>query len=258
MATPFDRCIIPLGSARDARGPGPRGGRLAQTVSGVLFGMGGVLYDDSVWRRWLLRLLGQLGLHTNYRSFYRVWDREFLKAVQSGQTELCQAFRIFLRSVGLTPAQIDEVEAACQARRRRLEESTRALPGVKATLARLYQSGLTLGVLANSEHPSEVLQERLERMGLGGLFQVVLSSLDLRRTKPDLACYRTALAALKLGSHEVAYVGNESDELAGAARVGLYTVGFNYDPDAQADAFIARFEELAEVVEPRRPMAAAG
>lgn len=31
---------------------------------GLLFDMGDVLYDATVWRRWLLQLLHKMGLHT--------------------------------------------------------------------------------------------------------------------------------------------------------------------------------------------------
>jgi HAD superfamily hydrolase (TIGR01509 family) len=199
-----------------------------------------------------------LGLHTNYRSFYRLWDREFLVEVHRGRCEFCVAFRSFLRAAGLTRAQIDEVEAACQARRRSWEAKVRPLPGVKATLARLHQAGLALGALTDSEYTAAVLQERLERMGLGGLLETVVSSFDLGHTRPAPLCYHTALAALKRSAADVAFVGHDSEELEGAALVGMPTIAFNFAADARADVFIARFDELSEVVDRQHPYAAAG
>jgi HAD superfamily hydrolase (TIGR01509 family) len=231
--------------------------RLATPVAGMLFDMGGVLYEDTAWRRWLLRLLHQMGLYTHYRTFFRVWDREFLVHVQRGQCSFCDAFAQFMRSVGLSRAMVDEVEAACQARRRELETGIRALPGVKSTLLRLQQAGVVLGALNNSDQTSSALVDRLERIGLAGLFVVVLSSIDLKRTKPDPVCYHTALEAMNLPVSRVAFVGHDAEELAGATAVGMQTVAFNFDPDAQADVFIARFEELAEILTVRRGIAAA-
>ena len=231
--------------------------RLAAPVAGILFDMGGVLYDDTAWRRWLLRLLHQVGLYTHYRSFFRVWDREFLARVQRGECLFCEAFHQFMLSVGLSPALVDEVEAACQARRRELEAGIRPLPGVKSTLVRLRQANVVLAALNNSDQTTPALVERLERIGLGGLFGVVLSSIDLQRTKPDPASYQTALEAMGLPASSVAFVGHDAEELSGATAVGLQTVAFNFDPDAQADVFIARFEELAEILSVRRDMAAA-
>ena len=39
-----------------------------------------------------------------------------------------------------------------------------------------------------------------------------------------------------------------SEELAGASRVGMPTIAFNYDAGARADVFLTRFEELLELV----------
>jgi hypothetical protein len=39
-------------------------------------------------------------------------------------------------------------------------------------------------------------------------------------------------------------VGHKVSELAGARAVGMQTVAFNYDKDAQADHFIEKFSDL--------------
>ena len=226
------------------------GGTLPRPVEGLLFDMGDVLYDATLWRRWLLRVLSQLGVHTSYRSFFHIWDHDFLDDVYRGRREFCEAFQAFLLSVGLSPGQIDEVEAACQARRNEWERNARLLPGVKPTLAKLHAAAVTMGVLSDSECPAAVLSERLERLGLRGIFHTVVSSLDLERIKPDPVCYRTALGAIGLSADRVAFVGHDTEELAGAAGVGMATIAFNYDTDAKADVFITRFEELFPLVGP--------
>jgi HAD superfamily hydrolase (TIGR01509 family) len=235
------RCVTPL--------PWP--------VSGLLFDMGGVLYDETTWRRWLLRLLRQLGVAGDYRDFFRVWDCDFQGTVHRGECNFCDAFRTFLRSVGLTPAQSDEVEASCRAQRRMFDTGLRLLPGVKSTLSRLRQLGFVLGAVTDSEHPAEVLRSRLDQLGLEDVFTTVVSSFDLRRTKPDPACYLAALEAMRLPAVAVAFVGHEAAELAGAAAVGMPTIACHFEASARADVFIARFEDLLEVVQ-RRTYAAAG
>jgi HAD superfamily hydrolase (TIGR01509 family) len=235
---------------RTAALPGP--------IRGVLFDMGNVLYDDTLWRRWVLQLLSHVGLHTNYRSFFRIWDRDYLDDVHRGRREFSEAFQAFLLSAGLSHSQIDEVEAACRARRRQLEDDARPLPGVKTTLERLHQSGLTLGVVSNSEHPAGVLRQRLDQFAVGRLLAAVVSSIDLKRTMPDPACYLTAVRALNLPAARVAFVGHDLEELAGAAAVGMPTIAFNFDADAQADVYLARFEDLLDVIRRQPPFAAAG
>jgi len=217
---------------------------LRRPAAGLLFDMGDVLYDDTVWRRWLLRVLGRLGLHTNYRSFFHIWDHDFLDDVYRGRREFSEAFGAFLLAAGLSPAQIDEVEAACQTRRNQWKVSARLLPGVKSTLERLHAAGIVMGTLSNSEHPGALLVERLQRLGVGGVFKAVVSSIDLERIKPDPVCYLAAARALDLPVDRVVFVGHDARELVGAKKAGMSTIAFNSDPRAKADVFLTRFDEL--------------
>ena len=241
---------LPAATMRVASLPGP--------VRGVLFDLCNVLYDATVWRRWLLRVLGKLGLHTTYGCFFRVWQRDYLDDVHRGQSGFCEAFAEFLRSVGLSRGQIEEIQVACRSRRIRLEDEARLLPGVNATLAKLHGRGLVLGAIGNSERTADQLRQRLGRFGVETLFATVVSSIDLRQTMPDPFCYRTALEAMGLPAAEVAFVGHDPAELAGAAAAGMSTVAFNQDPDARADAALSRFDDLPELVGSARPAAAAG
>lgn len=221
------------------------------SVQGLLFDMGDVLYDATVWRRWLLQLLHRMGLHTHYRSFFKIWDCDFLDDVHCGRREYSEAFQAFLFSAGLSRGQIDEVEAASQARKRTLEESVRPFPGVRATLERLHAAGMTLGVLSDSESTAEELRARLSQLGIGGFFSAIVSSIDLERTKPDSACYLTALGALGLTAAQTAFVGHDAEELAGAKAVGMLTLAFNYEPGVAADRHLSRFEELLSLTDRR-------
>lgn len=221
---------------------------LARPLRGVLFDMCNILYDDTVWRRWILQLLGKMGLHTNYCSFFRLWDRDFLDDVHTGRREFREAFESFLRCAGLSAGQIDEVEAAGHARRRLLESHARPLPGVRQTLWRLHQAGFALGLVCDSEHSAVELRGRMQRFGIEKLFPALVSSVDLRRCMPDPEIYRAAVSEMNLPPEEVAFVGHDRAELAGAAAVGMATIAFNFDPDAQADVHLTRFEELILVL----------
>src|SRR3989304_5633212 len=90
-------------------------GRLPRPAGGLLFAMGNVLYDATLWRRWLLQLVRRLGVRTDYRGFFETWERDYLDDVYRGRREFCEAVRAFLLSTGLLPAQADALEGACQA-----------------------------------------------------------------------------------------------------------------------------------------------
>jgi beta-phosphoglucomutase-like phosphatase (HAD superfamily) len=221
---------------------------LRRPLRGILFDMCNILYDDTVWRRWVLQLLGRLGLYTNYHSFFRLWDRDFLDDVHTGRRDFREAFGAFLRCAGLSPGQINEVEAASHARRRHLEKHARPLPGVRHTLWRLHQAGFIMGLVCDSEVPSSELRARMQRFGIDKLFPTLVSSIDLRQCMPVPEVYLAAVKAMDIAPEQVAFVGHDRVELAGAASVGMATIAFNFAPDAQADVHLTRFEELILVL----------
>jgi HAD superfamily hydrolase (TIGR01509 family) len=215
----------------------------------VIFDMGNVLYDATLWRRWLARLLSRLVGHVDYDSIRRVWDRYYLVDVHRGRREHAEAFQEYLLSTGLSWAQIDEVVAASHIERQELEADARPFPGVAATLAKLHAAGLALALVADAPCPATQLEARLHRLGLGGRFRAVLSSFDLEAIKPAPECYRAALRALDLEAHQAAFVGYDAESLAGATAAGLRTAAFNYESHARADVYLARFDELIEAID---------
>lgn len=230
----------------------------AAPVAALIFDPGDVLYDATMWRRWLLQQLGRLGLHTHYRTFYRVWERDYLADVFRGRRDFWNALRSYLLEVGLNRGQIDELSIAAHARERQFQVGTRPLPGVSATLAQLASRGIRLACLCNSHTPAVQLSEDLERLGLAERFELVLSSFDLGCAMPAVGSYQAVLTRLRLAADHAAFVGHDSQELAGAATAGLWTIGVNHDPDAQADILLERFEQLIQAVSYRTAQVLAG
>jgi len=224
----------------------------------MVFGMGNVLYDATLWRRWLLRVLRRLGLCTSYRPFFHIWDREYLAEVRRGRRDFGEALRSFLLAAGLSPGQIQEVEAACEARRRHWEAEARLLTGVRTTLERLHAAGFVLAVATDSEYPAAVLRRRLDSLGLTGLFTTVVSSVDVGQTMPHPLPYLTALRHMRISPPQAAFVGHSACELAGASSLGMMTVAFNYEPEIEADAYAATFTDLLELTGVQTRYAEAG
>jgi putative hydrolase of the HAD superfamily len=222
-------------------------------VRAFVFDLGDVLYDATVWRRWLVRLLARLGLRVNYAEFFRVWDRDYLPDVYCGRRTYAEAFQTLLTTCGLSPAQIDEVAAAGHGRRRELATHRRLLPGVLTTLRQLQAAGFPLALLCEADCPAGQIREELQRLSIGDYFGPIIGSFDLGRAKPDPACFEAALAALQLASDQAAFVGHDTDELAAARRLGMPTVAFNYEPGAEADFHCSHFPELLELVQAGRP-----
>jgi FMN phosphatase YigB (HAD superfamily) len=221
-----------------------------EPIEGLLFDMGDVLHDDTAWRRWLLQLLSRMGLRSRYRALFRLWDEEYLADVYAGRRAYAEALQTFLLAIGLSRGQIDEVQAASQARQRELERAMRPLPGVRTTINRLTERGLALGVLGDCDQPAQALEERLTRLGLGGRFHVVLSSFDLGCAKPATAGYARALSAMDVSPQRSLFVGHDTAGLSGARAIGMSTAAFNFEGRISAHHYLGRFEELLAVVDP--------
>ena len=221
--------------------------RLPAPIGGLILDACNILYDDTSWRRWLLRLLTRLGLQTHYRCFFQVFDRDYLGDVHCGRRTFDEAMQAFLLSAGLSPGQVDEVKAACLSHLRSTENNLRLLTGVRETLRRLHGAGLLLGVICHCEHPAAHIREQFDGLLLTPLLTSVVSSRDLGHIMPDPACYLAALEDMNLPAHEVAFIGHDPAELAGAAAVGMATIAFNCAPDTQADVHLQRFEDLLEL-----------
>jgi phosphoglycolate phosphatase-like HAD superfamily hydrolase len=227
-------------------------------LSGLLLDCGGVLYDDTVWLRWLLKLLTRLGLHTHFTPFMRVWQREYLMGVKTGDWEYWQALRVFLRAVGLSAGQIAEVQAAGMARQRDLEGNILPLPGVVHVLTRLHEQGIRLSVLSSSHMDAAGVQEQLSRLGLSWAFDRVLAEVDIAAAFPQRPALDVAISLIDLPVKQLAYVGRDTRLLAQANRAGVRTVAVNYDADAEADIYVDNFEQLLELLPWSSPHAMAG
>lgn len=229
----------------DAQGP-----HAVAPIGGIIFDMADVLYDDTLWRRGLLRIVNRLGLRARYEEFYRTWDRDYLVDVYRGRREYAEALQSFLLAWGLSWAQVDEVEAASRIQRENLDRSLRPLPGVVKTILELSERGLPLLAWSDACQPAASLAKKLERLTLGNCFRAVLSSCDLQCAQPSPRCYQAAVDALGLAVDQALYVGHDAEHLAGAQAAGLRTVAFNFPPGARADYYLTQFEDLLVLAKP--------
>jgi FMN phosphatase YigB (HAD superfamily) len=231
---------------------------LDSSIAGLLFDAGDVLFDATPGRRRLLRVLAQMGLHTQYPYFFRIWERNFLGEVYCGRQTYLDAFRSLLRSFGFTGPQIDEIVAATNVQRRTLEDPESLLSGVRETLARRELATLSLGVLTNATGPSVDVERQLTDLGLAGRFRWIFSSVDLGIALPQKAAYLAAVDAMGLTPKQVAFVGHDTGELAGADAAGLTTIALNAELGAAADVYLENFHQLASIIDQRVPARMAG
>jgi len=120
-------------------------------------------------------------------------------------------------------------------------------PGVKDTLHALKKRGYLLGIVTDTAQPTHVKLRWFENAGIGHVWDAYVSSIDVGVRKPDPRIYRAALRQLGVQPGETIFVGHNASELAGAKSVGLETVAFNRDADAEADIEILPFPDLLQI-----------
>jgi len=121
----------------------------------------------------------------------------------------------------------------------------RTFPGVRETLVRLKAAGLRLGAL--SDFPGE---RKLELMGLGGLFDVVMTSEETGYLKPEPEPVLVLAARLGVEPRDLLYVGNSAAyDVAGAKAAGSGSALIRSFPGGRdsggADFSFRRYGELA-------------
>jgi phosphoglycolate phosphatase-like HAD superfamily hydrolase len=217
-------------------------------MEGVLFDLG-VLYDGTLWQRWLWRQVHRLGHPCEFPAFARTWNVAYQPDVNRGVRPLEDALASFLHARGLSPGAAGELVAASRHERKRIEIQDRPLVGVAATLRRLSGAGLSLAVLADSDSPAAALRQRMMRSGLGACDLAVVSSRDVAAVPPEPAGYAACLELVKKPADAVAYVARDSDRLEGARKLGLGTIamGGGNGPDG-ADVHVRRFEDLMSLL----------
>jgi putative hydrolase of the HAD superfamily len=92
-------------------------------------------------------------------------------------------------------------------------------PDARPALARLRERGLTLVCVSNWDY---ALPEVLDRAGLGGMLDGVVTSAGAGARKPDPAIFRAALELAGCEPDEALHVGDtEEEDVAGARASGI-------------------------------------
>ena len=112
------------------------------------------------------------------------------------------------------------------------------------TLKSLKNRNIYLGIVTDTAQPLSVKIKKLERGGIGDLWDSIIPSSEVGVQKPDPRIYQLALQQLGVSSDQAVFVGHKTIELDGARNAGLKTVAFNYDPDAKADYYLTNFSDL--------------
>ncbi|MGT2929325.1 HAD family hydrolase [Streptococcus dentasini] len=128
-------------------------------------------------------------------------------------------------------------------------------PQIKAMLAQLAESGVTLGVITNG--PKGHQQQKIKQLGLQEWFlseRIIISS-DVGVAKPDQAIFDLAYHAISLPLSQCYYIGDSfENDVKGAKGAGWKSIWFNrrdnslFEGDLRPDKIVSSEEELAKTI----------
>ncbi len=101
-----------------------------------------------------------------------------------------------------------------------------AYPDTVPALAGLRERGIPTGILTDVPYgmPRAFVQRDVDRAGISGLFNVLLTSVEVGVRKPETAGYLALAARLAVAPNEMLYVGNEPKDVIGACCAGVVAV----------------------------------
>lgn len=214
----------------------------------VLFDAGDILFDATDWRRWLFEELRTLGKASTYRALWDPWDERYLPKAHLGRAQWDDLFRQYMNEIGVTGDRFFWLQNKSQEKQKELYPTRKAFSGVPETLARMRDRGVKTGVLSDTESSADKVTASLGRLGMEGMFDAVVTSIDIGFCKPAPEAFRAALRALGTGAKDTVFVAHDPDEILGAADFGLDVIAFNSHDPRGATWVAARFEEIADIV----------
>jgi FMN phosphatase YigB (HAD superfamily) len=203
-----------------------------------------VLYDDTLWWRWLLQMVSRFGLHTNNDMFTSLWQSDYYDDVCQGDREVFDALQEFLTCCGLRRGQVDELCAAGRLHWRRLELELRAFPQTLPAIAALAQQGWRMGLLMHCPLSTSEAKSQLEQMRIARFFDHVVGSREIatRFSLPDF--WSDVAQRLSVSPERIALMCHETRQLSAAKSAGLTTLAFQCDGHHTADATLNRVDEV--------------
>ncbi len=211
-------------------------------IRAILFDADGVLYYRKDKGHELTSFLVQLGIEVDRVPISKLQHFRHLASV--GQMSYEEYKTAVLNLYGITDQEfIDRgIKISLEG-----NHDIGHFSGVRETLQELKNKNLYLGIVTDTAQPLYVKLSKLERGGIGHLWDSIIASQEVGVQKPDPKIYQLALKQLGIQANQAVFVGHKTAELDGARQVGMKTVAFNYDPDARADYYLSNFSDLARL-----------
>jgi len=188
-------------------------------------------------------LLARYGYHGELKKFESAYEQEKFKAYVRIVTP-AEMYQTIFEIIG--------IHISATAARRFTDQMDMVLsqvtptPSAASTLRALKSAGIQTCILTDSFYSSKQKRPWFEQMGLGTLFDFMISSFDTKFLKNTAEAYRACLSLMKTSPSETIFVGHQEYEMVGARKAGVRTIALTpiATPGIHADYLIDSLEEL--------------
>jgi HAD superfamily hydrolase (TIGR01509 family) len=199
----------------------------------VLWDLDGTLVDSEVlhWLAWRDILTAE-GLAITYDQFLASFGRKNDPIMKEWL------------GAGYTPERSARLADAKEADYRRLvaEQGLTALPGAREWLTALHASGWKQAIVTSA--PKANADVMLAALGLGSLFEAIVTAEDVSHGKPDPEPFLTGAARVAVAPDRSIVVEDAAAGIEGARRAGMKCVGVNPRLALPADVVVKSLTDL--------------
>jgi HAD superfamily hydrolase (TIGR01509 family) len=129
-----------------------------------------------------------------------------------------------------------------------LRKGIKPRKGVRTTLKRLKDKGISITFLTDTIVSPLRINKRLKAMGVLPYTDNIICSSIIGIHKPNKKAYDAAVEVSGLKKSELLFVGHAKDELDGAKRAGIKTIGYNLDPGAESTYSAKQFSDIIKII----------
>jgi FMN phosphatase YigB (HAD superfamily) len=168
----------------------------------------------------------------------------FMHQSFDGSIGKAEAMGRFLDAAGIGEADVraDIIEKEIE-----YSKAISLFPTERETLLELDRRGFILGMITNSFQSAAEKASWFRALGLSCIADRVVSSIDSGFSKPDKGIYLDFARRAGTKPEEIAFVGHEEGELAGAEEAGMLPVSFNCGPEIRRAIHLGTFSDLLDL-----------
>jgi hypothetical protein len=212
-------------------------------IDALMIDVGGVVYDDTSWWRWLVQLMTHAGVRVRHDVLSEDWESEYLRHSERDNEAFWNALRKCLMRWGLTAGCCDEVQAAAIAQQKHWEATLHAFHGVDVTLGDLAQQGIPMIGVADASCSRQICCD-----GSTPCLSRPSSTRRSPRAIPVARCWThrstDRRSAQSLAGAAVALISSKPRHLHAAHLAGLTTIAVNCIGHFRADLCLGHVAAL--------------